>query len=233
MARSQTESAVKVLTGVMNENLPGQHYAATPPCRIPLGCARGGGRGLGGGAAHCPRAGGAPLDPRSTVFKRAARSFSFRTPKRTAAFSYHGVLEKGLEMLTLRTLALSRLFRPPTPPPCPALDGRSCPMNCHGFVQRHSCYLLAARLAREPVRPEFCEAKTRRGTSCRQRPLKGKRRCRLHGGRSTGPRTAAGRARIAEAQRARHAVNRDLGLANVSDIRGNGSEDRLREPDKT
>ena len=41
-----------------------------------------------------------------------------------------------------------------------------------------------------------CEAKTRRGTLC-QRPAKlpvGK--CRLHGGHSTGPRTAEGHARL-------------------------------------
>ncbi len=35
------------------------------------------------------------------------------------------------------------------------------------------------------------------------RVVSGKRRCRFHGGMSTGPRTKAGRARIAEAQRRR------------------------------
>ena len=62
---------------------------------------------------------------------------------------------------------------------------------------------MACRAAAEADRPEFCEAKTRRGTACRRRPLRGKRRCRLHGGLSTGPRTVEGRARIAEAQRER------------------------------
>jgi hypothetical protein len=75
-------------------------------------------------------------------------------------------------------------------------------MRC-GLVRQEGCYLLAWRAAAEAARPEFCEAKTRRGSSCRQRPLMGKRRCRLHGGRSTGPRTIEGRARIAEAQRER------------------------------
>ena len=37
------------------------------------------------------------------------------------------------------------------------------------------------------------------GTACQKSPLKGKNRCRLHGGLSTGPRTAEGRARIAAA----------------------------------
>ena len=44
-----------------------------------------------------------------------------------------------------------------------------------------------------------CLAKTRMGIECQKPPLKGKKRCRLHGGASTGPRTAQGRARIAEA----------------------------------
>ena len=37
------------------------------------------------------------------------------------------------------------------------------------------------------------------GTACQKSPLQGKNRCRLHGGLSTGPRTAEGRARIAAA----------------------------------
>ena len=45
----------------------------------------------------------------------------------------------------------------------------------------------------------FCSAKTRLGTKCQKPPIKGKKRCRLHGGLSSGPRTAEGRARIAAA----------------------------------
>ena len=45
-----------------------------------------------------------------------------------------------------------------------------------------------------------CGAKTRSGKPCAKYPINGKRRCRLHGGLSTGPRTAEGRARIASAQ---------------------------------
>lgn len=50
-----------------------------------------------------------------------------------------------------------------------------------------------------------CEAKTRAGGACAVRVEAGKRRCRFHGGKSTGPKTAEGRARIAEAQRLRWA----------------------------
>ncbi|WP_374419415.1 HGGxSTG domain-containing protein [Chromobacterium sp.] len=37
-----------------------------------------------------------------------------------------------------------------------------------------------------------CGAKTRTGGACRRKPLKGKRRCALHGGKSTGPRDSRG-----------------------------------------
>jgi len=44
-----------------------------------------------------------------------------------------------------------------------------------------------------------CCAKTRKGTACQKPPIKGKTRCRLHGGLSTGPRTVEGKARIVAA----------------------------------
>lgn len=45
----------------------------------------------------------------------------------------------------------------------------------------------------------LCLARTRSGLPCQKPPLKSKSRCRLHGGLSTGPRTADGKARIASA----------------------------------
>ena len=53
-----------------------------------------------------------------------------------------------------------------------------------------------------------CGAQTRKGTPCLVRVEAGKRRCRFHGGLSTGPRTPEGKARIAEAQRRRWAKRR-------------------------
>ena len=47
--------------------------------------------------------------------------------------------------------------------------------------------------------PMRCGAKTRSGAPCSKFPIKGKRRCRLHGGLSTGPKTPAGRAAISAA----------------------------------
>ena len=42
--------------------------------------------------------------------------------------------------------------------------------------------------------PEVCgaRARTRGGQPCQAKPVKGKKRCRLHGGLSTGPRTPKG-----------------------------------------
>jgi hypothetical protein len=44
-----------------------------------------------------------------------------------------------------------------------------------------------------------CGAKTRQGTACGKPALKGRTRCQLHGGRSTGPKTMEGRQRVAAA----------------------------------
>jgi hypothetical protein len=41
-----------------------------------------------------------------------------------------------------------------------------------------------------------CGARTRAGCPCRAPAIRGKQRCRMHGGRSTGPRTEAGMARL-------------------------------------
>ena len=48
-------------------------------------------------------------------------------------------------------------------------------------------------------RPIRCGARTRSGVPCAKFPMDGKRRCRLHGGLSTGPKTVAGRAAISAA----------------------------------
>ena len=46
-----------------------------------------------------------------------------------------------------------------------------------------------------------CQARAKStGTQCRKPAVKGRRVCRTHGGASTGPRTAEGRQRCAEAR---------------------------------
>ena len=44
-----------------------------------------------------------------------------------------------------------------------------------------------------------CGAKTRSGGACQNPAIKGRGRCKLHGGRSTGPKTSAGKAGVAKA----------------------------------
>lgn len=56
---------------------------------------------------------------------------------------------------------------------------------------------------RPKVKPALCGAMNRRGGCCRAQVVPGRRRCRLHGGASTGPRTEEGRERIRESNRRR------------------------------
>ena len=53
----------------------------------------------------------------------------------------------------------------------------------------------------------LCGATTRDGTACVARVVENMDRCKHHGGLSTGPLTPAGREKIAEGQRKRHAKN--------------------------
>ena len=62
-----------------------------------------------------------------------------------------------------------------------------------------------AREARRRVQLPACGALTRAGHPCRRKVVPTRDRCRLHGGFSTGPQTAEGRARLREAMRARWA----------------------------
>ena len=61
-----------------------------------------------------------------------------------------------------------------------------------------------------------CSAKSKRtGVQCRAVALKGKTKCRAHGGKSTGPKTPAGKARIAAA----HLVHGDATRAARAEYR--------------
>ena len=62
-----------------------------------------------------------------------------------------------------------------------------------------------------------CDAKTRKGTACQRPANKKNRRCRVHGGASTGPRTKEGRARISDANLRHGRYTKDLlPLVNVT-----------------
>jgi hypothetical protein len=62
---------------------------------------------------------------------------------------------------------------------------------------------LPAAPANVKAEPCLCGERTRTGRPCIAKPVPGKKRCRNHGGLSTGPRTAEGRERIGQAQRKR------------------------------
>lgn len=64
-------------------------------------------------------------------------------------------------------------------------------------------FLFALPPKAVPRRRPLCGARNRKGEPCKAKALPGKRRCKFHGGMSTGPRTPEGRNRIAEAQRRR------------------------------
>lgn len=74
---------------------------------------------------------------------------------------------------------------------------------------REDVRLAAREEILEARRRVLCGAKTRKGTSCRLLSEPGRQRCKFHGGKSRGPKTAEGRARIAEAQRHRWAAWRE------------------------
>jgi hypothetical protein len=83
--------------------------------------------------------------------------------------------------------------------------------NATSVRARHGVLLVEPdmTLASERTSPSrrkgrrLCGAKTRAGGCCQVGAERSKARCRFHGGKSTGPKTQAGRARIAEAQRQR------------------------------
>ena len=63
-----------------------------------------------------------------------------------------------------------------------------------------------------------CGAKTRKGTACKKAALKGRRRCRNHGGASTGPRTEAGLEKI-RAANTKHGQRSKAHIERVREIR--------------
>ena len=118
-----------------------------------------------------------------------------------AQIGWHGAGERMAEALGLR-------INPPTSARAGGWGVSWCEQADAQADVLFAAYLARAkdreaqRLARYRV---ICGAKTRKGAECRNKSEPGKRRCKFHGGKSTGAKTPEGLARIAEAQRRRWA----------------------------
>lgn len=96
--------------------------------------------------------------------------------------------------------------------PCPGLshlhaDRRPSCSDCVGQQCQKMYELgLAEDSTALPAKDRpFCSAKARSGKACLKKVVPGKKRCRFHGGLSTGPRSDAGKVRISLAQKKRWA----------------------------
>jgi hypothetical protein len=85
----------------------------------------------------------------------------------------------------------------------------------------------------DPSAAPRCGARTRRGTSCEAPALRGKRRCRLHRGLSTGPKTAAGLARIqvANTKHGRYSAEYRVVRRAIRDLQRKAAQNAVANPD--
>jgi hypothetical protein len=94
----------------------------------------------------------------------------------------------------------------PTTVPEPVIR-EAAPCERDGRANMRACARATSGVTAATVQAardrRLCCAKTRKGVPCIRRVVPGMDRCPSHGGKSTGPRTAAGKARISAAQRAR------------------------------
>lgn len=72
-------------------------------------------------------------------------------------------------------------------------------LNCQSIYQQRNTSGLRVPTPPFPedLRGMACSAKTRKGTPCKRTDLYLSGRCKFHGGKSTGPKTAAGKAKVA------------------------------------
>lgn len=82
------------------------------------------------------------------------------------------------------------------------------PIEWDEATERQIAKLFPWYRPRPSIKRVVCGAKTRsaNGSPCRNLSEPGKRRCKYHGGRSTGPRTPEGKARLSAAMRERRRV---------------------------
>ena len=128
------------------------------------------------------------LDPRGYAVLRMAEALGWLILGSRDARARHGVLERAQEYFGVRSPKTSN-----------ATSAREMEDDIkaifEGASRRRLLRILVPRIA--------CGARTRSGRPCKAKSEPGRKRCRMHGGLSTGPKTEAGRDRIADAQRRR------------------------------
>ena len=138
------------------------------------------------------------------------------------------LLSSGLASYLNRRLSVATVARVATVPQSMASVAHVMGFHWQPSGQRATISVAHINGASSMRQKRHCGATTRRGTPCQCKATKTKRgawRCRLHGGLSTGPKTAEDRQRIAEALRARWAALRATlaeyqGVANCSPAPG-------------
>ena len=180
-------------------------------------------------AAHsrnCDRRGYSPnhdpnrltADPRRSTQAPCARTGveiprSAKAELRQTQSPFHG-------LLALRTRGELRNDKIPASisgkPRCRVRGGKRDSPNKDASPSIQAPRCRSGGLAQSETMPT-CRARTRSGGLCRNRPVPGKRRCRFHGGASTGPRTLEGKAAIARAQKIRWNLWRARRQTNASD----------------
>lgn len=119
-----------------------------------------------------------------------------------------------------------------------ARDGSYRPGPLDALLEAAISHELSRMKEREAQRRArlrvICGARTtRKGTPCRNKSEPGRKRCKFHGGRSTGPKTTEGRERIAEAQRKRWADWRErigMGGGQESGLPNGGTGGESHQP---
>ena len=96
------------------------------------------------------------------------------------------------EWVDLTGIEMLPEFRSKTPTPNAGIVAQYARANDSDADGYH---VLAGMLAKSKVKQVICGARTQSARACRCKSLPGKRRCKWHGGCSTGPKTAEGRAK--------------------------------------
>jgi hypothetical protein len=140
-------------------------------------------------------------------FRWGGTNFCINTRERACA--RHGVLEMKDRNDWIERIVTERLAEHDK-----RVRSRQAEKEARARVARGHPPQAPTRRARGPrlrdLRDQPCGARTRAGHPCRRKGLGRGGRCANHGGMSTGPRTKAGRDRIAQAQKRRWAARKAM-----------------------